>query len=251
MSGSGSEKQAGVTGENGPTVNPDGSLTFIYKSDFDENGILYYIGTDGLTTDYTNPAEGSRVIVERSSDGAGVPSSFVGRESKYTSTDYKDKGNKPFFQVDMGLLRRVYPVRYTVRHGSKMGWLRMENWTFEGSIDGKRWFTLRKHTDDESLPASVGYGTYSFEIEDILVRKCRFLKITQTKPNSGQKNESGKGQFEHSTLFLSGFEVYGRLIEGTGVDDEPSGLPKKKQEDAMVHERLAKRIKDLEERCVS
>ena len=61
-----------MTGENGPTVNPDGSLTFIYKSDFDENGILYYIGTDGLTTDYTNPAEGSRVIVERSSDGAGV-----------------------------------------------------------------------------------------------------------------------------------------------------------------------------------
>ena len=47
-----------------PTVNPDGSLTFHYKYDFDKNGMLYYIGTEGLTTEYTNPTEGKRVIVK-------------------------------------------------------------------------------------------------------------------------------------------------------------------------------------------
>ena len=91
--------------------------------------------------------------MKRSSDGAGVPSSFVGREGKYTSTDYRDKDNRPFFQVDMGLFRRIYPVKYTIRHGSAMGWLRMENWRFEGSMDGKRWFTLRKHINDERKKA--------------------------------------------------------------------------------------------------
>ena len=40
-----------------PTVNPDGSLTFHYKYDFDKNGMLYYIGTEGLTTEYTNHSE--------------------------------------------------------------------------------------------------------------------------------------------------------------------------------------------------
>ena len=90
-----------------PTVNPDGSLTFHYKYDFDKNGMLYYIGTEGLTTEYTNPTEGKRVIVKRSSEGSGVASNFVGRTGIYTSTDYREPS--PWFQVDFGQFRRVYP----------------------------------------------------------------------------------------------------------------------------------------------
>ena len=194
-----------------PTVNPDGSLTFHYKYDFDKNGILYYIGTEGLTTEYTNPTEGKRVIVKRSSDGSGLVENFVGRKGVYTSTDYREQ-SQPWFQVDLGQFRRIYPIKYTIRHGSAMGWLRMENWRLEGSMDGKRWFTLRRHTNEDKIPSNIGFASYTFDIEERMVRKTRYFRVTQTKPNEGQ-HDLGKGKFKHNTLFLSGFEVYGRLVE--------------------------------------
>ena len=194
-----------------PTVNPDGSLTFHYKYDFDKNGILYYIGTEGLTTEYTNPTEGKRVIVKRSSDGSGLVENFVGRKGVYTSTDYREQ-SQPWFQVDFGQFRRIYPIKYTIRHGSAMGWLRMENWRLEGSMDGKRWFTLRRHTNEDKIPSNIGFASYTFDIEERMVRKTRYFRVTQTKPNEGQ-HDLGKGKFKHNTLFLSGFEVYGRLVE--------------------------------------
>ena len=193
-----------------PTVNPDGSLTFHYKYDFDKNGMLYYIGTEGLTTEYTNPTEGKRVIVKRSSEGSGVASNFVGRTGIYTSTDYREPS--PWFQVDFGQFRRVYPTKYTLRHGSAMGWLRMENWRLEGSMDGKRWFTLSRHKNEDKIPSNIGFGTYTFDIEERMIRKTRYFRIVQTKPNEGQ-HDLGKGKFKHNTLFLSGFEVYGKLVE--------------------------------------
>ena len=102
-----------------PIVNPDGSLTFTYNHDFDKNGILYYIGTDGLTTSWANPAEKKEVFVVRSSNGSGADQNFVGREAIYTSTDYREPNQ--WFRVDFGQFRRIYPTRYTLRHGSEYG----------------------------------------------------------------------------------------------------------------------------------
>ena len=79
-------------------------------------------------------------------------------------------------------------------------------------MDGKRWFTLRRHTNEEAIPSNVGFGTCSWDIEDNLCRKTRFFRVMQTKPNSGQSNLE-KGNFRHNTLFLSGFEIYGKLVE--------------------------------------
>ena len=125
-----------------PTVNPDGSLTFHYKYDFDKNGMLYYIGTEGLTTEYTNPTEGKRVIVKRSSESSGVASNFVGRTGIYTSTDYREPS--PWFQVDFGQFRRVYLTNILL--GMVVLWAEGE-WKImiRRFTDGKRWFTLSRH----------------------------------------------------------------------------------------------------------
>jgi hypothetical protein len=193
-----------------PTLNPDGSLTFTYRHDFDKNGILYYIGTQGLTAEWENPAITKQVEVAALSMGSGDITNFVGRDAVYTCTDYREPNQ--WLQVDMGQFRRVYPTRYTLRHGSGYGWLRVQNWRCEGSMDGKRWFTLRRHTNDDSLPSNEPFGTCSFDIEEKMCRKTRFFRIVQTKPNRGQENLE-QGKFKHNTLFLCGFEVYGRLVE--------------------------------------
>lgn len=47
-------------------------IEFFYQSDFDQNGIFYWIGTNGCTAEpWLNPAKNNLVLV-RSSDGRKV-----------------------------------------------------------------------------------------------------------------------------------------------------------------------------------
>ena len=54
-------------------------LDFRYQSDFDENGVLYYLGTFGFNSPYQNPYAISQVKVFFSSMGKGNYEDFVGR----------------------------------------------------------------------------------------------------------------------------------------------------------------------------
>lgn len=54
-------------------------LDFRYQSDFDENGVLFYLGTFGFNSPYQNPYSISQVKVFFSSMGKGNYEDFVGR----------------------------------------------------------------------------------------------------------------------------------------------------------------------------
>ena len=50
-----------------------GTITFTYQSDFDENGLMYWIGTNGRTSvEWVNPAQYALVTVT-SSEGRNIP----------------------------------------------------------------------------------------------------------------------------------------------------------------------------------
>lgn len=69
--------QFGHLGSSSYPSNP--VLDFRYQSDFDENGVLFYLGTFGFNSPYQNPYSISQVKVFFSSMGKGNYEDFVGR----------------------------------------------------------------------------------------------------------------------------------------------------------------------------
>lgn len=241
----GNQEDDGAEG-GGPGTNDDGSLQFDYRYDFDRNGILWHLGKldsdshgslqedDNFTEDeeddsklWQNPALANTVKAFRSSKGAGTASDICGRNNKYSCTDYREP--RQFMGVDLGPYFRVYPSCYTLRHGSSQGILALRDWNIEGSQDGKKWFPLRKHRADEELPRTA-YSTHTWKIEKSMQRKCRMIRIIQTRPvdmterllsvNDGgittKLPDAGGQHHQHPThhaLFLCGLELYGKLVE--------------------------------------
>jgi hypothetical protein len=50
---------------------------FGYEKDFDKRGVLYWLGTDGLTSTYSNPSASGKVAVSPSSIGGGTSHGFI------------------------------------------------------------------------------------------------------------------------------------------------------------------------------
>ena len=75
----------------------------------------------------------------------------------------------------------------------------MRTWVLEGSRDGKEWFTLINHVNDEAL--TKGYAAATWKIKDVST-PYRCLRVRQTGKNSAGKD----------SLRLCGFEVYGQLV---------------------------------------
>ena len=230
-------------GTDGPKTNDDGSLQFNYAYDFDQKGVLYWFGTDGNNGNngnsgvegkeqvtWENPAVLKKIRAFRSSEGAGLASDICGRErGRYSCTDYRQP--RQYYGIDLGPYYRLYPSAYTLRHGSSQGILALRDWTVEGSQDGKKWFPIRKHRADEELPR-LAYSTCTWKIEKMQQRKCRMIRIVQTRPvdmvqrlndasngksTEGSKNDDDtkypKKHPQHHALFLSGMELYGKLVE--------------------------------------
>ena len=172
---------------------------FTYSSDFDENGILYHLGTKGGSVAWTNPADAGLITVTRSSDGYGETNAAAGR-SGVDSWTSNTAGS--WYIFDLGAARRVTPCHYTIRHGCSGGNHRMQNWVLEGSTDSTTWTRLKTHTNDTSIP-DEGYATKSWPI-DTSSRAFRYLRIRSTGGNASGYND----------LMLGGFEAYGVLKGG-------------------------------------
>lgn len=116
------------------------NLEFHYESDFDQNGVLFYIGTKGLKQPYQNPAQLGLVKVFMSSLRKGKLDFFVGRECRNLSTQNE---RNSYMGVDLGQERYLLPSCYTLRNRNSAKYA-MVNWVFEGSMNGIDWFVLDK-----------------------------------------------------------------------------------------------------------
>ena len=86
---------------------------FTYHHDFDENGVLYYIGTgEGTGEPYANPAEAGRIAVTRSSEGTA--NDAAGRTD--TQSSYEDLYESPgqWYKFDLGPERHAVPISKVV-----------------------------------------------------------------------------------------------------------------------------------------
>ena len=81
----------------------------------------------------------------------------------------------------------------------------IRNWRLEGSLDGLIWKTLKKHDNDRGLKDPFPYYTATWPVDGEL-GAFRYFRIFQTGKNSS-------GRF---SIFLSGIELYGILIDVGG-----------------------------------
>ncbi|XP_057377283.1 E3 ubiquitin-protein ligase Ufd4-like [Daphnia carinata] len=187
----------------GPAASP---LIFRHTRDFDEGGIIYWLGTNGKTVpDWVNPAQVGLVVVT-CSEGRNLPyghlEDILSRDSAALNCHTNDD-KRSWFAVDLGLW--LLPTAYTLRHARGYGKSALRHWLLQVSKDGLTWTTLFTHVDDCSLNEPGSTATWPLEPPSGETQGWRHIRIQQMG-----KNASGQTHY----LSLSGLELYGTV---TGV----------------------------------
>lgn len=188
---------------------PGTTITFTHQRDFDENGLIYWIGTNAKTAyEWVNPAQYSLVFVT-SSEGRNLPygklEDILSRDSSAINCHSNDD-KKAYFAIDLGVW--IIPSCYTLRHARGYGRSALRNWQFQVSKDGQNWLTLYNHVDDCSLNEPGSTASWPIECPVEETQGWRHVRLQQAG-----KNASGQTHY----LSLSGFEIYGKV---TGVCDD-------------------------------
>jgi hypothetical protein len=174
---------------------------FEYESDFDTNGLLFLLGTNGRTTAYVNPHTTGKVVVTSSPIANGTLEGFSGH-ARPPGDGYNFTTHVAGSFVALQLPLPVAVTRYTLRHDRMGAHHVLRNWNFEGSNDGVEWVVLHQHVNDQSLAAQP-YATASWDVNpDGLV--FSHFRIHQTGVNSDGAHH----------LMMAGLELYGRVGGG-------------------------------------
>jgi hypothetical protein len=173
-------------------------ISFRYAFDFDQNGLFYYLGSNGRRNQWQNPGELGIVACSASSLAVNPPSmpasAIVGRETVRCVTVPKPD---QFFIIDMRD-KLFCPSHYTLRHYNSWDSEALRFWRLEGSLDGHSWDVLKNHQNDQALKKKGETHTWAINAAP---RLYRLFRIYQTGPNSNNNNY----------LALSGVEMYGFL----------------------------------------
>lgn len=191
---------------------------FNFEYNFDENGVLYYLGSMAKRRNWQNPHSIGQVQAFASSVGQGCSvENFVGRTVQNCRTEDEPYS---FFGVDLGMERRLVPTHYTLRNRKSTTHV-LRNWYLEGSVSGSDWTILdaRIYNSDSDQQNAVlenefkvlqkPGGAMTFQIDTEIYRMLgmegfRLFRIVQVGKNTNQTDH----------LALSGFELYGRVSGG-------------------------------------
>jgi len=180
--------------------------TFEYKgANFDENGVIFYLSTNGGTEQYKNPQLTGKIFVTFSSIEVGSSADFL---NKTPSELWTKDVPASWFMIDFGENTTVAPTHYTLRHGGNYRSDSLRTWNIQGSKDGKNWVVLRSHNQDQSLTDKFATNTWPVKVLDPGDLGFRYFRILQTGRNSSN----------HNFLVICGIEFFGHLYSSTKVD---------------------------------
>eukprot|EP01083_Nonionella_stella_P145372 455347_1 len=168
--------------------------SFQYQSDFDENGIIYWIGTQKGKYNWINPMDLKEIAVTSSALSVGTHQSIIGRE---WAEMYTPNAQNQWVCVDVKEYE-VKPNYYTLRHGYSVGDAYAMNWRLEGMVrNGTEWEVLRTHCKDDSLKRAERTSSWELKCNKYYSK----FRVFQYDGNNRPDNH----------LCLSGFEIYGTI----------------------------------------
>jgi len=169
---------------------------FYFTKDFDECGILHFLGTDWRTAPWKNPAEMGVVTVTSSRLGKdSTPATAICGRSVVRCVCMAEKNN--WFMCDFrNLYIRV--THYTIKHYDSWDTECLRNWYLEGSNDLKKFKIIKEHKKDKSLYGKGSTHTWSVDTKS---KRYRAFRIRQFGHNSNK----------HWYLACSGLEIYGEI----------------------------------------
>eukprot|EP01012_Entosiphon_sulcatum_P050643 TRINITY_DN69537_c0_g1_i1.p1 TRINITY_DN69537_c0_g1~~TRINITY_DN69537_c0_g1_i1.p1 ORF type:complete len:567 (-),score=80.97 TRINITY_DN69537_c0_g1_i1:73-1773(-) len=177
---------------------------FPYKKDFDQNGVLHWIGCNYGTAPYRNPADLGLITVTASSCEYGTPANAIQHASSAEKHRTFMSQNLPgsWLEVHLGAQYVLCPSHYTLRNCTVNPCHSILSWEFQGSRNGHEWVTLRRHSEDFGLRPLNG-SVCTWPIDDCVDSFNRF-RVLMTGPNQYTQPHA---QFHY--LMLSGMEIYG------------------------------------------
>ena len=151
----------------------------IYNSDFDTNGLIYFIGTKKLTSNnFINPQTTNDVIITSSSIyGSQKLKQFISRH--YVDT-YTNSVKNSYVEIDFKNYK-IKPTHYTLRHGYHPSDAYLITWRLEGVNELTGCKILKEHTNDHSLKGNK--RTFTWRILNCNEFYSRF-RIVQYDVNS-------------------------------------------------------------------
>jgi len=194
--GGGATSPAGTSGEAAESSEPIMVFEFSGKNG-DNNGYIYWLGTEGKTKKFENPHLAQRLKVTSSGMAVGDEASVVSRKRCEVAVK---AGPDVFLCLDLGRSRCMAPTHYTLCHGSASAGLDLLSFTLEGySKAAGRWVDLASPVREaRALKSPHGVGTWAVDGKG---ERFRYLRVKSTGPN--QKGDN--------SLPICAFEFYGSL----------------------------------------
>jgi len=188
---------------------------FKYVSDFDNNGIVYYLGTEnGKLSSFVNPHSSGLITLNAD---CGVQTSYSISECLshiYSSVYYNNAQPNGWVSFDFGAKFpkiKIIPTHYTIRSA---GMWCLINWNFEGSTDGSTYDILDEHSNDSILLSSNNAHTFSLNVD----KKSNLSARKKTKKIGAYRyfriKSTGIDSSNSYYVTLAGFELYGTVQFG-------------------------------------
>eukprot|EP01047_Picozoa_sp_COSAG01_P077903 COSAG01_NODE_14200_length_1484_cov_1.036101_2_plen_464_part_01 len=176
---------------------------------FDDQGVLFHIGTEGGASAWSNPHEAGRVVVSWSSvrDSDSDIQNFVsfnrmGFKGTESCTS-RSAGSGQWMMVDLGAGRTLKVNHYAMRSGHDASQT-VRNWELQGAATGAGpWTTLKSHSADSSLEAAP-WSVAAWPVAGAGHWRCFRIRAT------------GPAQLA-ARLDCGGIELYGSLRDGAGA----------------------------------
>jgi hypothetical protein len=174
------------------------SQILTHVSDGDANGIIFYLGSNGGTTAFTNPATTGAVNPIASTTSTGTPPLLTDRQASLWNT--ADAGNS---WVAWDFANNTISLsKYTLRNRSGAGHF-PRNWVLEGTnsisafsvagLNAATWTSIDTRVSDSSLLAPSDYYTITINGS---TASYRYIRLRQTGLNSNSANFLCLGEIE-------------------------------------------------------
>lgn len=184
------------------SVHPTLHKELEYEAPFDENGVLYWIGTQGGEREYSNPHMTGQVQVQMSCKWYASNAAIYVENKLESLPAYDESQPCSWVEVDLGKERQLVPNYYCLRGYDKMKNI-LTSWELQArSKKEGSWITLKRHFKDSKVELSGPLAVASWPLEGI-TEPYRYFRILQL---------DHFGKFTKN-LGCSGIELYGTLLQ--------------------------------------